>query len=396
MATLEQLIVTCLMTPREDPKNPACIWGLPLNIVGLSGGGKSQRVAAACAAIGLPLQIVFPASKQPEDFGGAPFPTPDGIVMECILPQANILINKGHGVLFFDELSTARPAVQASALGVFNDRRVGDHLLPPKVRTLAAMNPPEYAAGGFILEGPLANRMMHKRYDMPTVTEWIDWLTGQSKTHIDEVHEAENKILASWGTHWPKMEGTLAGFMKANPSRLHQQPKPDNAASGGPWPSPRMWNWVGRGIAASRCLGMPKELENEIVEGCVGEGVLPEWIEWVAKADLPDPLDMVTKGWIPDTDRLDITCAALISLISWVTGLPTSQPNRLTYAANSWRLLHDVMEAGIPDLAVQPASALVSSDLAITAKDADLRRASKEVILWLGKENYAQFAGLVQ
>ena len=86
--SLEQLIAVCLMTPRHEPTDPTCIWGLPLNIVGLSGGGKSERVAAACRAIGLPLQTVFPASKQPEDFGGAPFATPDGIVIECILPQA--------------------------------------------------------------------------------------------------------------------------------------------------------------------------------------------------------------------------------------------------------------------------------------------------------------------
>lgn len=392
-ASLEQLIAVCLMTPRHDPTKPTCIWGLPLNIVGLSGGGKSERVAAACKALGLPLQTVFPASKQPEDFGGAPFATPDGIVIECILPQANALINApgGQGVLFFDELSTARPAVQASALGVFNDRRVGDHLLPPKARTLAAMNPPEYAAGGFVLEGPLANRMMHVRYDMPTTDEWTDWLTGHAKLHLDKVQNAELTVLQNWNQHWSKLSGMLAGFVRANPTMLHKQPDPGDSASGGPWPSPRMWNWAGRAIATSRCMNMPKELENEIVQGCVGDTVLREWIEWVAKADLPDPLDMLNKGWIPDPDRLDIVIAALTSLVTWVTKLKKGV-DQTKYAAGTWDLLKPVIEMGSPDLAVRPATILIESDLANTSRDATLKQAAKSIILELGREGLSQFA----
>lgn len=395
MATLEQIIAVCLMTPKGDPRDPICVWGLPLNIVGLSGGGKSERVAAACKAVGLSMQTVFPASKQPEDFGGAPFATPDGIVIECILPQANALINLGQGVMFVDELSTARPATQASALGMVNDRRVGDHRLPAKVRMLTAMNPPEYAAGGFVLEAPLANRLMHIKYDMPTITEWVDWLTGQAQPNIDNVLNAEQKVMQNWKTHWAELRGLMAGFMQANPSMIHQQPQPDDPASGGPWPSPRMWNWLGRGICTSRCLGMPKDIENIIVQGCVGDGVLTSWATWVAQADLPAPQDMLTKGWNPDPDRLDISVAALTSMTTWLIELDDKRL-QTQLATAAWGILKKTMAAPLPDLVVRPASTLVSSDLAYTSKDVGLKAAAKEVILDLGRGGYSRFSGLIQ
>jgi hypothetical protein len=394
MATLEEVIVTCLMTPRHDPFNPACVWGVPLNIVGKSGGGKSERVAQACRMVELPYQVVFPASKQPEDFGGAPFATEDGIVIECILPQANKLMNQGRGVLHLDELSTARPAVQAAALGLVNDRRVGDHLLPPQVRVLCAMNPAEYAAGGFILEAPLANRLMHVEYNMPTVDEWVDWLTDSSTQSFQNVSNAENQVRAGWHTHWTKIRGLLAGFMRANGTKLHQQPLPDDPHAGGAWPSPRMWNWAGRAIAASRCLNMPKEIENIIIQGCVGEGILREWSAWIATADLPDPEDMLLKGWKPDKNRLDLTIAAVTSMTAWMKEMRDLN-RQATLAPHAWHLLQRIIDARIPDLAVRPAKALIQASLANTHKDVAIREAAKPVILWLGNNKYAQFQNVM-
>lgn len=395
MSTLEDVIITCLMTPRHDPFKPECIWGLPLNIIGLSGCGKSERVVHACRSINLTHQVVFPASKQPEDFGGAPFATEDGIVIECILPQANVLINKGAGVLFIDELSTARPAVQASALGLVNDRRVGDHILPPKVRVLCAMNPAEYAAGGFILEAPLANRMMHISYDPPTAEEWVDWLTDANPRTFQTATDAEARVQQGWHTHWSQLRGLLAGFVQANRTKLHMQPKPDDPNAGGPWPSHRMWHWAGRAIAAARCLNMPKDVENTVIQGCVGEGILQEWAEWIAKADLPSPEDMLTKAWMPDRNRLDVTLAAITSMTAWVTEI-RDKAIQAQFTTLAWQLVQRVIDNSIPDIAVWPAKTFVARGLANTHPDAAVREASKQVILWLGKNGYTQFQDVVQ
>jgi hypothetical protein len=395
MVTLEQIIATCLMTPRHNPFDPICHWGLPLNIVGLSGGGKSERIASACHAVSLPLQVVFPASKQPEDFGGAPFPTPDGIMMACILPQANKLLEAGAGVLLFDELSTASPRVQGAALGVFNDKRIGDQLLPPRVRMLAAMNPPEYAAGGYPIEAPMANRMMHITYDMPTLREWTDWAMGTNDPRLEHVSNAEQRVLNGWNTHFPQTTGLITGFLGAFPDHLHGQPKPDDADAGGPWPSPRTWNWVIRGLATARSLGMPSDIEPRIVAGLVGDSIMSEWVEWVTKADLPSPIDMLTKNWFPDEHRMDITIAAMTSMTMWVCSINDDPQAQSDYAAAGWGIIDKILEIGQPDVAVRSASAFTTQGLAHESNNPRLAQKAHETILELGRKGYAKFAAMM-
>ena len=71
------------------------------------------------------------------------------------------LARTGRGLLFFDELSSAPPAVQAALLRVVLERRVGSLQLPEHVRIVAAANPPASAADGWHLSPPLANRFVH-------------------------------------------------------------------------------------------------------------------------------------------------------------------------------------------------------------------------------------------
>src|SRR5204862_8275965 len=71
------------------------------------------------------------------------------------------LAHAGRGIAFFDEISTAPPAVQAALLRVVLERTVGDLALPDAVAVVAAANPPEQAAEGWDLSAPLANRLCH-------------------------------------------------------------------------------------------------------------------------------------------------------------------------------------------------------------------------------------------
>jgi hypothetical protein len=392
--TLEQLIVIALMTPRDDPSSVTCRWGMPFNVIGLSGCGKSERIEAACRAIGLPMQVVFPASKQPEDFGGAPFPTPDGIMMACILPQANRLLDLGHGLLFVDELTTASPRVQGAALGAINDNRIGDQLLPPKVRRGCAMNPPEYAAGGYPLEAALSNRLWHIDYSPPTVDEWTSYMMGTNEPNLEHISNAEQRVVSNWGTFLPQTVGLCTGFLRAFPTHMHEQPKPDTSESGGPWPSHRVWRWVARALSASRCLNMPSDAEPKIVGGLIGESVMSEWVEWVAKADLPDPIDMLTKGWKPDEHRMDITIAAMTAMTMWVVGLkdPKAQSD---YAALGWGVVDEILKIGQPDVAVRSASAFTTAGLAHENANPKLAQKAHDTILELGRKGYAKFASMI-
>jgi hypothetical protein len=360
-------------------------------LVGLSGGGKSERVAAVSRAVGLPVQTVLASSRLPEDINGALMVINNQPETVCILPQGRRLSEWGFGTLFIDELSTARESVQEAFLGLVNDRRIGDVILPRRVRILCAMNPPEYTASGYSIGPALANRMAQRSYEVPNSGEWVDWLTGVPQEPLTCVADAEQKVIDNWDAHVSNVKGLIGGFMKSKPANLHAQPLPDDPKSSDPWPSHRMWAWAAQAITTVRCLGMPKELENEMVKTTVGEGVMKEWSTWVKAADLPTAEEALNLGWQPDTKRLDITLSVLLSVRMFVLGLK-DEAQRNYYAVKAWGLLQRTVDAGIADLVVQPASLFVRNDLAITCPDAHVRAACEPVVRHLGKKGLSGFA----
>lgn len=393
MATLEQLLCTSLLVPLGDPDQPigpGTIWGIPINLVGLSGVGKSARINSIGRAVGLDVHPVYAATKQPEDFTGAVIPAADSIVIECILPQARRCINAGSGILFLDEISCALPAVQAALLSVVNERRVGDHVLPPKVRILLAMNPPEYAAGGHGLEPPMANRMGHKEYKNPSAEQWGDWLLGRGKEALPDYRQGEALITQRFNDVWPTIQGLGAQFALANPGILHQQPTPDQAASGEAWPSHRTWYWLLRATATIRCLGpelAPPSLEYEFAELLVGKGAAKVWQTYLKKMDLPSPIDVLTKGWRVDLHRLDIAFAVLASVSAFVKNRPKNE--QVPYATRAWHLFNQVIDDGRPDIVLNPCQDLLLGGLGNKeGLPADHIAVCEQVVLKLSNEGF--------
>ena len=262
-------------------------------------------------------------------------------------------------------------------------------MFPGKVRMLTAMNPPEYAASGFELEAPMANRLAHIKYESPTAQEWCDYQSEVNQPALEHVANAEKKVLTNWDLEHPQVKALVSGFLGANPDEMHKQPKPDDPAAGRAWPSPRMWEYAMCAITTVRCLGMPKELENTLLFACVGEGVAKAWDEWCEKADLAHPEDMLTKGWIPDPTRLDITALSLQSMWQWLVNLKDPEKQaRLSGAA--WRIL-DGMIPTMPDLVIVPAGKLVKAELAHKSPDPSCREAAERVIVSLGDEGYSKY-----
>jgi hypothetical protein len=393
-SNLERMLAAAMMVPHRDPSDPACIWGLPLNIVGEPGGGKSERVLEAARMVQLAAFPVFPSTKQPEDFSGALFPSPDGPILTCILPQANKLLNLGKGVLFIDEVSTARPAVQASLLSVVNDRRVGDQLLPPAVRIMLAMNPADYAAGGYGLEAPLANRMAHISYVLPTASEWSDWLMDvPSGDDIPNITSADNLIRKNWMSSWNTARARVAGFIQANPDLLHKRPDAGSPEAGGAWPSHRMWNWAARSVATVDALGMPKELGDTLVSGCVGKGPGRSWAEWAKNAEIPPPEELL-KSWKPTKKRLDIDVMALTSATNYVTTQSTEK-KKAELAGAAWKLVMTYIEGGVAHLVVRSATQLVRAGLhnANANIGADDRELIGKALFQLSEQKMVKYSG---
>src|SRR5215831_18564571 len=139
---------------------PVLLWGEP-------GIGKSATLGQLAAGLALPLETVIASIHEPSDFSGLPIvgddPAHQGVPMAP--PDWAVRVARhGRGLLFFDELSSAPPAVQAALLRVVLERRVGSLQLPDQVRIVAAANPPASAADGWHLSPPLANRFVHLRW----------------------------------------------------------------------------------------------------------------------------------------------------------------------------------------------------------------------------------------
>ena len=123
----DQAVVTEALGTAIAARVPVLLWGAP-------GTGKTSVVQAMAAAAGWPCETVIASIREPSDFAGLPIiagPDSDSPQVNFAPPRwARRLAAAGHGLLFFDEVSTAPPAVQAALLRVVLERTVGDLVLP--------------------------------------------------------------------------------------------------------------------------------------------------------------------------------------------------------------------------------------------------------------------------
>ena len=73
----------------------------------------------------------------------------------------------GPSIAFFDEFTTASPALQAAALRPLTHYEVGSLKLPDTVSFVAAANPADVAAAGWELAAPTASRFVHLDWSLP-------------------------------------------------------------------------------------------------------------------------------------------------------------------------------------------------------------------------------------
>lgn len=397
---LEQVLLVAMLTPMHNPNDVNCRWGAPTILWGAPGIGKSGRMDQVGHRVGLPVGTVYLSTHQPEDISGVLMPdSKGGAITICSLPQVNELIAVGKGILFLDELTCARPAMQGAGLGLIQERFIAGRRLPGRIRVLAAANPPEDAAGGWNLSPPTANRFLHLDVGCPSVDEWNEWLlTGDSAT-LMPISEGEDIIRTRWSEVWPKIAGLGAGFMrnyrtvklgdKVDVNTLHHLPRQGSRDRGRAWASPRSWFTALRCLAAAECLGQ-KRVGHDLLEGCVGPAYSASWAEWVARANLPDPKDVLENGWTIDRGRMDITFAVLSSAISFALSRDTNDEKR-RYALLSWKLLQRAVDAGQPDIALAPARSLVRGGFGTRAGN-DMNDVARPIIRHFGETGMSNYA----
>lgn len=390
---LEENIIIALLMPLGDPNDSECQKGATALYWGPPGIGKSAILRTAAKRCMLPLEVLYAGTKQPEDFSSVLVPDgKGGANAVCSLAPIRRLVKSKEGVLFLDEVSCAPPAVQGALLSLELERNVADTQLPPGVRILAAANPADQAAGGWDLEPPQANRFFHFDVKAPRVSDWINWYTQEGDSQVSDVEALWDQVVRAWGTVYPKIKGQIAGFMQKKGSQfLHALPPEGDPNRSRSWPSPRTWWMAGRAAATCLALKKPDHL-GDFVEAAVGKAATDEFMEWVSKADLPDPKDMLRNGWTPSRQRPDIAVAAYTSMTSYIVEMQTIQEKR-SVAVQAWGVLDTACKMGLTDIAMASTEKLAQEGLADEEADDAILAAAKPVIRHLTKSPIARMTG---
>ena len=214
---------------------------------GKSGIGKSQAVYQASDFLSKHVDnwqgvIDIRLSQcDPTDLRGIPAPEKDEHgnpvktkwLAPSFLPDPNT-----SGIIFFDELTSAPPAVQAAAYQYILDRKIGEHAIPDGWMIVAAGNMQSDRGVTFQIAAPLLNRMC----EIEVVTTTDDWID----------HAIQKDIRPE-----------VLSFIKDRPDLLH---KFDPKATIEPFPSPRAWFAVSDALA----LDLPQDVRVEMIRGDVG------------------------------------------------------------------------------------------------------------------------------
>lgn len=362
---VKSILKALLFTPGAKGR-----WGLPTIFEGSPGTGKTNVIEQTSARYGLKCEVIIGSIREPTDVGGLARLEDDRFRLVPASWAANMAEKTPHALLFLDELNTNVPAMQAAMLRLATDGAVGELLLPPTVRILAAQNRTDEAAGGWDLTPPLANRFGHLKWEAPSVLDWSNWLLGggAEDEKAEKAADIETFVLKRFDEPFAKAKGLVSGFLRAQPSLLHKMPTAGSPEAGRAWPSPRTWEMATRALAGAEVHKLEQSDAEEMLGAFVGIGPAAELLQYQRRADLPDPADVLDEKvtFKHDPKRLDRTTAVLSACAAVVA--PDKAPHRKERASVLWRIIAEVSKDSA-DLCVQAGMVLAKRGF-IDGKDA--------------------------
>jgi hypothetical protein len=307
--------------------------GVPVVLIGPPGAGKTAAVNEVARGANRHLATIIASLREPSDFCGLPIVEGRATFMA---PPAWARACGEHPdpIVFFDEVSTSPQSVQAALLRVVDEGEVGEFTLPRPTSFVAAMNPPDTAAGGWDLAPAFANRWLHIQWVGWSAAEWAAWVRKQG---------------------WGDAARIIGAFLLARPTLLHAMPK-EQSARGNPWPSHRTW------ARAAKVLHLHMQHGGEpadsvacaLVAGAVGEAASLEYAQYARELDLPNPAELIAhpERWVVPS-RSDRIWATVTSVIDYALAGTASDWER------GWAVLARCLE---PD-----ANGVTHGDVAVAA-----------------------------
>ena len=262
-------VVTRTVTPNKaknairlamKKKRPIFLWGPP-------GIGKSEIVEQITDSLPNSHLIDIRLSLwEPTDIKGIPYF--DSNIGKMVwgspseLPDEEFASQYDNIVVFFDEMNSAAPAVQAAAYQLILNRRVGQYKLPDNVIIVAAGNREADKGVTYRMPAPLANRFIH----LEMAVDFGDWFQWAVDAKI-------NKDVVGY-LNFAKKD--LYDFDPRSPSRS--------------FATPRSWTFVSELLEEDA----DETTITDLVAGAVGEGLAVKFMAHrKIAADMPNPTDIL-------------------------------------------------------------------------------------------------------
>jgi hypothetical protein len=244
-------------------KRPVFLWGPP-------GIGKSDIVAQVTDEF---------TNSHLIDIQGIPYFDSTNVKMvwgaPSELPDEEMAAQYDNIVVFFDEMNSAAPAVQAAAYQLILNRRVGQYKLPDNVIIVAAGNREADKGVTYRMPSPLANRFIH----IEMAVEFDDWFQWA-------VDNNQHKDVVGYLTFAKK---DLYDFDPKSASRS--------------FATPRSWAFVSELLDDELDEGTTTDL----VSGSVGEGLGVKFMAHrKVAASMPNPTDILA-GKVKDMSTSEIS-----------------------------------------------------------------------------------------
>jgi MoxR-like ATPase len=274
---------TCLSSSIHSTTNATAAISLalqanvPLALRGAPGTGKTSLIRRIADTLKWPIHTMTATIHDATDFAGLPYLSSNGTLdtqtKRASLQWAVALAAKhdGNGLLFFDDIAYAPPAVQNALLQIVQERRVGDFQLPYGVRCAAALNPLETATSMRLLTAPFANRMVHITW-APDAESWGEGYLSDWRLTLSALPEG-------WRQRLSATRARVTAFIRSRPSFLNSQPT-EPGAQGGPWPSGRTWDMVSTLLTACDAADANAEVRRLLATGAVGENAAGAYLAW--------------------------------------------------------------------------------------------------------------------
>ena len=254
-------------------KRPVFLWGPP-------GIGKSDIVAQITNEFTNSHLIDIRLSLwDPTDIKGVPYF--DSNINKMVwgapeeLPDEELASQYDNIVVFFDEMNSAAPAVQAAAYQLILNRRVGKYRLPDNVIIVAAGNRESDKGVTYRMPSPLANRFVHLEMGV-NFDDWFQWAV-------------DNKI-----------NKDVVGYLKFAKQDLYDF---DPKGASRSFATPRSWAFVSELLDDN----VDETTTTDLVAGSVGEGLAVKFMAHRKVASsMPNPSD-VLNGKVKELQTQEIS-----------------------------------------------------------------------------------------